>query len=211
MSKAKTYKLDEWREEAAKLFGPDPKNWKYKCCNCGHEQTINDFIKAGVKEPENKVFFSCIGRWTGGEGTIGNKKSPCNYTLGGLFKLSNTSVIDADGNRHWVFDFAAAEKQTEPSNASVTPIAMLLLLILLFASCSPSRYLECPRDVTETGDTIREQMLVTLRPMGFAISRYGMAIVRDDTCRAHLYCDGRQIKSPVKVWLCETERKRRAK
>ena len=86
-----------------------------------------------------------------------------------------------------------------------------IILIALFASCSPSRYLECPRDVTETGDTIREQMLVTLRPMGFAVSRFGLAIVRDDTCRAHLYCDGRRIKSPVKVWDCETERKRRAK
>lgn len=87
---------------------------------------------------------------------------------------------------------------------------ILILALLFFASCAPSRYLECPRDVTETGDTIREQMLVTLRPMGFAISRYGMAIVRDDTCRAHLYCNGRKIKAPVKVWLCETWLKREA-
>lgn len=110
MSELKTYQLDEWRAEAAKRFGPDPKNWKYKCCNCGHEQTINDFIKAGIKEPENKVFFSCIGRWTGGEGTMSNDKSPCNYTLGGLFKCTSVSVIDAEGKTHWVFDFAVPAK-----------------------------------------------------------------------------------------------------
>jgi hypothetical protein len=81
-------------------------------------------------------------------------------------------------------------------------------LLAVFTACHPARYLECPDPVTITGDTIHEQMLVTLRPMGFAFSRYGLAIVRDDTCRAHLYCDGRRIKTPVRVWLCETKLRR---
>lgn len=88
---------------------------------------------------------------------------------------------------------------------------IIIPIILLFAACHPARYLECPPAAKITGDTIHEQMLVTLRPMGFAFSRYGLAIVRDDTCRAHLYCDGRQIKRPVTVWDCETERKRRVR
>lgn len=88
-----------------------------------------------------------------------------------------------------------------------------IILIALLASCVPARSpYGCPGSVTKVeGDTIHEQMLVTMRPMGFAVSRFGLAIVSNDTCRAHLYCDGRQIKSPVKVWDCETERKRRAK
>jgi hypothetical protein len=84
----------------------------------------------------------------------------------------------------------------------------LLPFFLLFTACLPGRYLPCPPAAKIEGDTIHEQMLVTLRPMGFAVSRYGLAIVRDDTCRAHLYCDGRQIKAPVKVWLCETKLRR---
>jgi len=89
---------------------------------------------------------------------------------------------------------------------------LLPLLIMAFASCVPAKYMQCPGPVTAIpGDTIHEQMLVTLRPQGFAVARYGLAIVRNDTCRAHLYCDGRHIKAPVTVWLCETEMKRRAK
>jgi hypothetical protein len=84
-----------------------------------------------------------------------------------------------------------------------------ILFLAIFTACHPARYLECPPAARIAGDTIHEQMLVTMRPMGFAVSRYGLAIVRDDTCRAHLYCNGRHIKQPVTVWLCETERKRR--
>jgi len=86
-----------------------------------------------------------------------------------------------------------------------------IILLALFASCSPGRYLPCPPAAKVEGDTIHEQMLITMRPMGFAVSRVGLAIIKDDSCLAHLYCDGRAIKSPVKVWDCETERKRRAK
>jgi hypothetical protein len=70
--------LELWKEEATKLFGSDAKNWKFKCSNCGHVQSIQDFIDTGIKEPETKAFFSCIGRWTDGKGELGNKKSPCN-------------------------------------------------------------------------------------------------------------------------------------
>lgn len=91
---------------------------------------------------------------------------------------------------------------------------LILLLLILFSSCVPAGRApySCLGSVTKVnGDTIHEQMLVTVSPMGIAHARYGLAIVRNDTCRAHLYYDGRIIKEPVKVWDCETERKRRAK
>lgn len=104
----RTISLKEWKAEAVKLFGPDIKTWKFKCSNCGHIQTLQDFIDAGIKNPENLFFFSCIGRWTDGKGEIGNKKSPCNYTLGGLFVFCETEVISDDGKKVPVFEFAGA-------------------------------------------------------------------------------------------------------
>lgn len=101
----KTYTYKEWREQGERIFGNDTTKWKFKCCNCGHEQSIDDFKDAGIEEPEHKVFFSCIGRWTNGPGTLGDKKSPCNYTLGGLFRLNVVKVIDEEGREHNVFDF----------------------------------------------------------------------------------------------------------
>lgn len=61
-------------------------------------------------------------------------------------------------------------------------------------------------------DTTREQLLVTMTPMGIAHSRYGLAVIRNDTCIAHLDCRGRPLKPPIRVWDCEhNQLKRRAK
>jgi hypothetical protein len=104
----RTISLAQWKKEGNELFGPDIKNWKFKCPNCGHVQTLQNFIDAGIKEPENKFYFSCIGRWTDGKGEIGNKKSPCNYTLGGLFVFCKTKIIAEDGKEVPIFEFAGA-------------------------------------------------------------------------------------------------------
>ncbi|HYE68082.1 MAG TPA: VVA0879 family protein [Anaerovoracaceae bacterium] len=105
MNDKKTYTYADWKAEGVKRFGQHTRDWRFKCCNCGHEQSIRDFEEAGIAEPNNKVYFSCIGRWTKGEGTIGNGKSPCDYTIGGLLNFATTSVVDEDGNVHWVFAF----------------------------------------------------------------------------------------------------------
>ena len=100
--------LEEWHEKGKRLFG-DYKKWKFKCCNCGNIQTIEDFENLNISnlDPETVVFFSCIGRWIeGSQGTLGNKKSPCNYTLGGLFDIGKVKVIDEKDVEHSVFEFA---------------------------------------------------------------------------------------------------------
>jgi hypothetical protein len=61
------------------------------------------------------------------------------------------------------------------------------------------------------GVLIHEQILVTLGPMGVAHSRYAQAIVRNDSCIAHLDSRGRPLKQPIRVWDCDTAKKRRAK
>jgi len=98
----------EWIADGEKRFGIDKKKWKFVCPNCGNIQCCEDFIKLGVNEPQNYVFFSCIGRFIPeSKGTIFTKgKKPCTYTNGGLFDLSKLKITDDDGKEHSVFEFA---------------------------------------------------------------------------------------------------------
>ncbi len=105
MKELKHVTVEEWQAEGERLFGTDKKKWRFECVNCGHVQTYEDFVKAGIDEPVGKVYFSCIGRWTNGPGTIGDGKRPCNYTNGGLFKLGPVAVKTPDGEETWIFDF----------------------------------------------------------------------------------------------------------
>jgi len=117
MKKIKERKIilyDDWVTKGKTKFGEDRTKWKFKCPNCGNVQSIEDFKKAGIENPETKVFFSCIGRWTGGNGTLGNKESPCNYTCGGLLDISQIHVLDPVGEEHAVFEFAEQEENNEP-------------------------------------------------------------------------------------------------
>lgn len=93
-----TLTLEEWRAKAEPKFGKDVKNWKFKCCQCGESQTLQDFIDANIEGPYTKFFFSCIGRWVKGRG--------CNWTLGGLLQIHDTEVISEEGKNIPVFEFA---------------------------------------------------------------------------------------------------------
>lgn len=112
--------LKDWLAEGERLFGADMKLWKWKCSHCGHVQSISDFLelkKLGIIKAETDVgtlvYYSCIGRFDTripkeDVGTIGDKKSPCNYTLGGLFCFAKTFVISESGEKIPVFEFAEA-------------------------------------------------------------------------------------------------------
>ena len=90
--------LAEWRALAEPKFGADIKKWKFKCCNCGQSQSLQEFIDAGVNDPYQKFYFSCIGRWVDNRG--------CKWTLGGLFQIHDTEVVNEEGNTVAVFEFA---------------------------------------------------------------------------------------------------------
>lgn len=111
MDKIKEFTKDEWLSNAEKRFGKDKKKWKFRCPSCGHIQSIGDFEQYHDKGcGPNTAFFSCIGRWDGHmKNSMGSGKSPCNYTLGGLFNLAKVFVVDENG-RHPVFEFANVEK-----------------------------------------------------------------------------------------------------
>lgn len=90
---------DDWIAELKKRFGNDAKNWAFKCPQCGHIQTIQDFIDHKIDEPESKVMFSCIGRYV--------KNIGCDWTLGGLLKIHTYSVF-CNGKVSPVFEMADA-------------------------------------------------------------------------------------------------------
>ena len=85
------------------------------CPMCGTVQSGRDFIAAGAGETfdeiERHLGFSCVGRWT--EADAPRKVpdgNPCNWTLGGLFKLHRLEVITADGQHHPSFEPATPEQ-----------------------------------------------------------------------------------------------------
>jgi hypothetical protein len=102
----KTFTHDEWLAEAAKRFGPDPRDWHFVCPSCGNIQSIADFEAIGVESPQTVVSFSCIGRWTPGcKNELGSKRRPCNYTLAGLIYLAPVQV-ETEVGLIQTFDFA---------------------------------------------------------------------------------------------------------
>lgn len=76
---------EDWITALKIRFGKDPKNWAFKCPACGNIQTCNDFIEAGISDPESNVYFNCIGRYVKGKG--------CDWTLGGFFSIHKVSVL----------------------------------------------------------------------------------------------------------------------
>ncbi|MFH1813426.1 MAG: VVA0879 family protein [Pseudomonadota bacterium] len=115
MAEIKTYTHAEWLAEAERRFGSDPMAWRFKCPSCGHVATAKDWKEAGA--PVGAVAFSCIGRYTGADGsnTFKHAGGPCNYTSGGLFVINKVSIITNDGKETPAFDFDGA---TEVSDAA---------------------------------------------------------------------------------------------
>ncbi len=120
MTKNRRILLADWLAKGYKLFGKDARLWRFKCSNCGHIQSMNDFIELREKgitdvEPQT-AYFSCIGRFDSRlpkVGQIGDNISPCNYTLGGLLCFAHTFVVDEEGKEHPVFEFAPEMDEIE--------------------------------------------------------------------------------------------------
>lgn len=99
----KIYNYDDWIKELKARFGDDAKQWAFKCPSCGNTQTAQMFLDHKIEAPENKVYYSCIGRFVKGKG--------CDWTLGGLLRIHKTSVLK-DAMVFPVFEMA--EKVKEP-------------------------------------------------------------------------------------------------
>lgn len=86
--------LAAWIDTGTYLFGSNMLDWRFMCPSCGHVQTPRQFQALGADV--DLAYFNCIGRHDGVHNAvdIGTKPGPCNYTGGGLFKLSPVMVLD---------------------------------------------------------------------------------------------------------------------
>ena len=65
----KTMSKDEYFAEGERLFGKDPRKWRFQCVQCKAEQGYDEFAKyasnlAKEKKVADYLGFSCIGRFT---------------------------------------------------------------------------------------------------------------------------------------------------
>ena len=86
-----------------------------KCPMCGTVQSAADLIAAGAGADfdavEKYLGYSCVGRFTGaGSPRKTRDGKPCNWTLGGLFKVHKLEVVTPDGERHPRFEPATPEE-----------------------------------------------------------------------------------------------------
>lgn len=109
----------EWMEEGRSLFGEDPMKWRFVCPICGNVQAVEDYRQYKDKGADpNSAFFNCIGRYSGQGGkAFGGRevKGPCDYTLGGLFKVHKTQVESQNkpGVYLPVFEFDRSKGETK--------------------------------------------------------------------------------------------------
>lgn len=108
-----TITLDSFRE-ALKAQGVSSRDhYAFKCPMCGTVQSIHSFRAVGVdaSEAEKQIGFSCIGRQTGaGSPRKTPDGKPCNWTLGGLFRLHKLEVTDDDGKANPFFEIASPDE-----------------------------------------------------------------------------------------------------
>lgn len=111
----KTLTLQEFHA-ALQAQGVDSReHFAVKCPMCGTVQSAADLIAAGAgtdfEAVEAYLGFSCVGRFTGGGSP--RKESdgrPCDWTLGGLFKLHKLEVVLPDGRAFPTFEPATPEE-----------------------------------------------------------------------------------------------------
>lgn len=106
--------LDEFRSEL-KNQGQAREDAAFVCPMCGTVQSAKSLIAAGAgksfEEVETQLGYSCVGRWLGSSAP--RKKpdgKPCNWTLGGLFRLHALEVTGPDGKGHPFFEIATIEQ-----------------------------------------------------------------------------------------------------
>jgi hypothetical protein len=101
-----TYK--EWISELSERY-ENKDDTEFVCPACGYHQTLKQCRDAGMSD--GMIGFSCIGRVIEGsqDAFRANKKGPCNYAGGGLFKLNPVLVIYPENDKEievGVFDVA---------------------------------------------------------------------------------------------------------
>jgi hypothetical protein len=100
----------------------------FKCVMCGTVQSTASFAAAGAPgdASERYIGFSCIGRITNA-GPHQKNQPPgrgCDWSLGGLFRIHQLEIIDADGKHHPHFELATAEEARALMESLQAPAAI---------------------------------------------------------------------------------------
>lgn len=121
MTEHRTLTIDELRAEAADRFGPEPRDYAFRCPNCGDVATVGEFAELGVPDAAGQ---HCIGRELGaltGDRTAdragvvrGSASRGCDWAAYGLLRGPWT-VVYPDGKRVPAFPLAVATTAAAPS------------------------------------------------------------------------------------------------
>ena len=100
------------------------------CPCCKTVQSARDLIAAGAgadfKAVDKYLGFSCVGRFTGaGSPRRTPDGKPCNWTLGGLFRLHTLEVVTEDGEHHPHFELATPEQAQAHEKANAPTVQRL--------------------------------------------------------------------------------------
>lgn len=83
------------------------------CPMCSTVQSIATLMRAGrtAEEAENSIGWSCVGRFMDAPAPRNKPDGkPCNWTLGGLFKVHKLEVLTPDGKANPYFEIATPEQ-----------------------------------------------------------------------------------------------------
>ena len=107
--------LDEFKAALRGQGVHSIEDWAFICPRCECIQSARDYIAAGAgatfDEVERYLGFSCVGRFSGAPSARKEPDGkPCNWTLGGLFRIHRLEVVTPDGERHPRFEPATPEQ-----------------------------------------------------------------------------------------------------
>lgn len=101
--------------DALKAHGVPRDDLAVICPMCRTVQSARDLIRAGAGADFDAVSgslgYSCVGRWTNaGSPRKRADGQPCDWSLGGLFRMHELEVVTEDGKRHPHFEIATPEQ-----------------------------------------------------------------------------------------------------
>lgn len=115
MSGVEKITVDEFRARLDAQGVSGRRHKAFKCPMCGTVQSMQTLIDAGAgpdeASAEKYIGFSCVGRFTdAGSPRKEPDGKPCNWTLGGLFRLHKLEVQTPDGEYHPHFEVATPDE-----------------------------------------------------------------------------------------------------
>lgn len=111
---------ESWLEIGYCIYGPDSKDFEFKCCGCGKIQSVRDFIDLGMakKKIESIIGQDCIGRYNGkgrpffiGRNINEDYSNGCDWSVENGYPLHIIEIAMPDRVQP-IFDFSRSENHS---------------------------------------------------------------------------------------------------